>query len=181
MSLWNRLAYGLTIAPRLRRLKLQFPDAIIFPTGSRYVCDPAPITTDVDFLVYVPGRMSLVNSDLEFYGYQKSDWKEYHGSDKGEFTSWRRGPVNLIVTSSRKYALTFHTATHICKEYNVKSKYDRVLVHEWVSGNRPEWEGALLFEPLPVLGELLDSMTGPHGHAIHMAYRAKHGLMEEFL
>ena len=167
MSLLQKLVYHLTIKPRLNKLKKLLPEAIIQPTGSRYVCDPPVMGTDIDFLVYSEVD---VDSTLLVAGYAKTILQ--YPMDGDQFNAWRRNKENLIVTSSVKYAEGFHTATHICKTKNIRSKFARVLIHEALRGT---WDDAILWDDKQ-LRDLLASFNGPYGHAIHQAYRAQHGL-----
>lgn len=169
----NTLSYMLTVRPRLMKLKAQLPECQIHPAGSRYVCSPPVYGTDIDFLIYAPLD---VGPKLEFLGFKKSMFTEYFKSPNqiDDFWAWRRRNVNLIVSSSLKYAETFHTATHICKSRNLKYKEHRVAVHEALRGN---WEQHkyLVAEGNP-LHSYLEAFNGPHGFALQKAYRAKHGL-----
>lgn len=174
MALLQKLVYHLTIKPRLNKLKRLLPEASIHPTGSRYVCSPPVMFTDIDFLIYTEVSIAGV---LILTGYKESEITDkYNGLTlTGDFQAWRKGNINLIVTSSRKYAETFHTATHICKLHNVRVKFDRIIVHETLRGNDPKLIGSRWFPT--EMNKLLGKFKGEHGASIHMAYRAKHGLV----
>jgi len=174
MGLLQKLAYRLTIKPRLNELKRLLPDASIHPTGSRYVCSPPSMFTDIDFLVYtedcVQTGLTLIRN-----GYKKSEIKDYSNLFiVGDFDAWRKGKVNLIITSSIKYAENFHTATYLCKLHNVRVKSDRILIHETLRGNKSFLIGSHWFPKN--FDTFLKRFNGEHGHAVHMAYRARHGL-----
>ncbi len=169
----SEIVFWLTIKPRMRNLQRLLPEASVHPTGSRYVCNPPVLNTDIDFLVFCEDDVS---SALLAAGYKKSNYREYFSRgeiDVNAFAAWRRGKVNLIVTSNVKYAETFHTATYICKQQNVEHKYQRVTIHEVVRGTMPAdhvvWNDELK--------ALLASFQGEHGHAIHKLYRVQHGLV----
>lgn len=176
MIFLNKLAYWLTIKPRLLSLKKLLPEARIHPAGSRYVCNPPSMFTDVDFLVYTENGVDDV---LIARGYVKTEFKEYanmFSSDgKNVFQPWRKGKINLVVTSSIQYAESFHTAAAICKTNNVLDKLDRVIIHEIIRGGitDPDLSCILLNDELT---KLLFKFFGPNRHAVHKAYRAKHGL-----
>lgn len=183
MKMWDELVYRVTVAPRLKRLKQLLPEAIIFPAGSRYVCSPPELTTDIDFLVYVADDLVAAYQKLLNTGYRKSDYRDYFGEESGDFTAWRKGKVNLIVTPSIKYALAYHTATYICKCENVQIKYDRVLIHEWLRGTlhlKDELDPLSSWVHWSKYRNLFEAVSSPHWHALHMAYRAQHGLTEQF-
>jgi hypothetical protein len=82
--------------PRMVELQKLLPNAQIFPTGSRYVCNPPIMGTDIDFIVYN-------EHDLEAFltkeGYSRSTLKEYLYCEKFNFLTVRKGRVNLIVST----------------------------------------------------------------------------------
>lgn len=166
------LVFWLTIAPRLKRLQWQFPEAKIFPFGSRYVCNPLPLFTDIDFMVYA--SMDDIKAKLIAYGYEESIHTNYSGQDIYDFTSWRKGIINLIVSPSKTFVERDLVATHMCKSWNVQRKWGRILVHEAIRGNMIDASGT---EYLPKdLVTLLTQMNGPHRVAMYEIYRAQHDL-----
>lgn len=172
MGVWNKLVWHLTIAPRLRRLQRLLPQAGVYPTGSRYICDPPYLWTDIDFLVYCP-----INLDdrLVAAGYTKSHFSNYGLlSSADDFDAWRKGKVNLIVTQKKEYADSFVAATHWCKQRNTLSKLVRVFVHEAFRGN---YDGASEMGCFTdAEKQFLKSLTTNYGRVLVSAYRAKHGL-----
>jgi len=174
MNLWSEFVIWLTVTPRLKRLQRQFPEAEFYPFGSRYVCTPPALTTDVDFMVY---SQEDITAKLVGYGYKKSEAFENCYSDVGggnEFSSWRKGVVNLVLVSTRSFLDKNITATHICKTKNLRRKYHRIVVYEALRGNKTE---SLPDDFCPQLQSFLESLNGPHGHAIYMAYRIQNGLV----
>lgn len=180
------LTYALTIKPRLLLLRKHFSDAFIFPAGSRYVCSPPVFGTDIDFLVL---NEASIDKKLLSLGFVKTEWKDYSGSgvDERPISTWRKRSVNLIVTPSQEYAETFHTATHICKKYNLRAKYHRVLVHESLRGEHDveALRLAILHKTFPEgirfpveVANLLDVFRSDYGKALQKAYRAQQGLEE---
>lgn len=174
MPLLQDIAYNLTIRPRMYFLKKLLPEAIIRPTGSRYVCNPPVLTTDVDFLVF---SEKSIHGRLLSVGYKEALWINYSWVDDKNFISWRKGNTNLIVTSSLKYAEAFDTATYLCKKHNIRWKLDRAILHEGLRGNLKPLENNLEHTDIPLkVRELVCSCNGQYGHAILKAYRAKQGL-----
>lgn len=174
MKLWSDFVIWLTVKPRLKRLQRQFPEAEFHPFGSRYVCSPPALSTDIDFLVYSDADLS---AKLVAHGYNKSTYWELYFSDVGggnEFVSWRKGVVNLAVVPTRAFLEKNLTATHICKARNIRRKYHRVLVYEALRGTLLAMADNSLD---PELRSFLESLNGPHGHAIYMAYRIQNGLV----
>lgn len=165
------LSYMCTIRPRLMKLRALLPEAKIHPAGSRYVCSPPVYGTDIDFLIYSEafiGNMLIENN------YVMTSLKEYaHIIDKSKFSCWRRGKVNLIVTWDRAFAEAFQTGTHISKSFNVKHKRQRVVIHGTLRGEDWKYEYPNME---PAIVQLLETFQCQHGHALHKAYRAKHGL-----
>jgi hypothetical protein len=168
----NEVVYWLTIAPRLRGLQRLLPEARIHPTGSRYVCSPPVMGTDIDFLVYDP---SNIDDILVAAGYVKSPFTEYHNSSRAvdDFDAWRKGKVNLIVTRTLNYALPFHTATFVCKRDNITEKCMRVAVHEALRGNENEM---CFLDPTGDLFKWLEKFISPHRMTLIKIYRAQQGL-----
>lgn len=178
------MAYWFTIKPKMILLQKLLPEAKIHPTGSRYVCAPPVMNTDIDFLVYTE---KVVDMELREAGYVKTSFS-HHGTSGGKpgdpFTGWRRGKVNLVVSSSLQYAETFHTATYIGRLYNLRDKSDRVIIHECLRGNKNmknlTVHSSAYFDSdgTKKVGfqRLLDGFSGQYANAFHKAYRAKHGL-----
>ena len=176
-QLLPKMIYFLTIKPRLNKLKKLLPEASIYPSGSRYVCNPPVMTTDIDFLVWCEKELEVKLAKL---GYRKSMVNNGYGAmvdayPNANFLSLRKGKVNLIVTTDRKFADGWVVATHICKKYNFRWKWNRVQVYEALRGNfEPDWfpEG---FDR--DLIDLLASFNGYYGNTMLQAYRAQHGLV----
>ncbi len=169
MNWLSNLAFKFTIEPKLNALRALLPGARVHPAGSRYVCSPPRMFTDIDFLIYA----SDVDDVLNAAGYTKSEFTRYFSfttQDPDQFAAWRKGNINLIVTSDLHYAETFHTATHICKLHNIRRKDDRVIVHEALRRTYDVSEGWPLHH-------LIAPFVGPHANTMHKIYRAQHGLV----
>lgn len=178
MRVLQEVAYWLTIWPRLKRLKKLLPNAKIYPCGSRYVCNPPVMHTDVDFLVYSEAGVSR---KLEAAGWDNATWQDYCGNISADdsFVSWRKGSVNLIVMTSKRGADRFNVATHISRAYNIRPKYARVLVYEALR-RHPEWSAIKAWlADYPKLITFLENANGANGNAVIAIYRAQHGLTEE--
>lgn len=177
----NDIAYWLTIRPRLNRLKKLLPGAVIFPAGSRYVCNPPVMHTDVDFLIYVP-NIKTTNTEwlLTCCKYKESLMSDYRMTFATKpITCFRRGVVNLIVTWNEDYYRGFRTATHICKRFNVRHKMERVTVHEALNGAFDKGHDFWELKSYPELQQLILNFCGPHGATYHKVYRLQHGLDKE--
>jgi hypothetical protein len=176
MKYWLRdLVYHTTIVPRMKWLQHQLPDVKIFPFGSRYVCNPPTMDTDIDFLVYSKNN---ITSKLERLGYKLRDY--YYGNRPGagrwKFTSWRKGKVNLVVSSSKELIEVDVIAAHICRRYNIRHKDGRIIVHEAMRGSYHQ-EAEIGFNILyPEVAELLSKLCGTNGNTMIKAYKAIHNV-----
>jgi hypothetical protein len=97
------------------------------PVGSRYICDPAPMDTDVDFICLTENAM---RSEAMLIG---AGWQE-NGSRLPDninqnFISYKKGEVNLVVTPSHKFYSAFLEASNFCRKLNVMEKSDRQRIH----------------------------------------------------
>lgn len=113
----------------------------IQPCGSRITCDPPVMDTDEDWLVVHSGR----RADEIAFMLQGAGWdQESVNYDDSYFASWRKGRVNLLITSDETWADRHRAATFLCKRLNLMVKADRialfraVLYSEFCSWVRPE-------------------------------------------
>lgn len=111
------------------------------PCGSRVTCFPAPKDTDEDYLVEVPAdsspviakgqdKIALVVSLLNDSGFHWEGGKHYQIQIAGDFMSFRRDDVNLIVTGNEKFANQHRLATYVCKRLNILNKLHRITVFQ---------------------------------------------------
>lgn len=112
-------------------------------TGSRVICDPPVLDTDLDYLVYV--------RDLDEAGWWFSshhwkncfeDWEDKVDKDPGtqadyytveiadgaRFQAWRRKEVNVIVTDDELLHLRSRAATLLAAQLNLQSKAERIAL-----------------------------------------------------
>ena len=170
--LYVDLIYYLTIKPRLTRLKYLLPEAQIFPTGSRYVCNPPVLITDIDFLVYSEDDLRDRFEELKF---TETTWAHYSAEpDDSDFTLWRKGPINLITTNNKEFADEFNLATHIVKAHNVRNKAARVAVYDILNevDMYDDYPNSLSKE----LIQFCNKLTGPYKDSLRAAYMAKHNI-----
>lgn len=94
-----------------------------FFTGSRVICNPPVMTTDLDIVVQVHADKFI--DELVYLGYM------HCGSDKypqGDFVALRKGGINLIVVfTDRKYDL-WYAATVAATILNLTNKNDRIAL-----------------------------------------------------
>lgn len=106
----------------------------ISAAGSRVTCNPAPDTSDHDYLVYADGDDGILSQVVAILSTAGFEWegnsKHYqHCGDEG-FMSWRKDQLNLIVTKNPGFARRHKLATQVCKELNLMNKADRIRLFQ---------------------------------------------------
>lgn len=105
-----------------------------FRTGSREICNPPPLDTDEDYLVWSLSEVSgYLDVLLELGGWTYQD-RPY--GENLEFDSWRKGSVNILKTSDTNFALKFKLATKVAKGFNLLKKEDRISLFEAILYDR---------------------------------------------
>lgn len=175
MLFLQKLAYVTTIAPRLRKLRRYLPKAEVVPAGSRYVCNPPKMFTDIDFLIWAEDdAREEVHLVLQGLGYRETIHVLRYANLMNKFRCYRKGKVNLIVAEKYEYFLSFDVGTLICKRFNVRDKHMRVIIHEILrSGDLTVFYAAelvLIHEPFK---RLLEPLCGPHRIALMKAFRIR--------
>ena len=104
------------------------------PVGSRVTCDPAPTDTDIDYL--------LLSADGNVLAYIHQDGWILGGSviadaankvsREDRFSSFKKGNVNLIVTTSARFFERFMAATYVAHRLNLLCKTDRISLFQAV-------------------------------------------------
>jgi hypothetical protein len=99
--------------------------------GSRAICVPPPQDTDMDFLCLSKREEDeqLITTLLEKDGYKKDG--HY---DLSKFQSFKKGIVNVILTSDKDFYDKFIIAMLVCKELNVLDKKKRIKIHHLIIG-----------------------------------------------
>lgn len=102
-----------------------------FVSGSRVICNPPVTDTDLDIVVLVDAGTAPVEFiDL---GYKDSSGDYAVGMQTTRsFTAFRRGEVNLVVTSDPVLFERYKLATEWATKLNLKSKRDRAQFFELV-------------------------------------------------
>jgi len=91
-------------------------------TGSRVICTPPVLDTDLDIVVLVNDYK--VRVDIEALGYTLTS-KDY--GDAGEFYCYRKGDINLIVTDQPQWFEKWRSTTELAKSLNLKTKAYRAF------------------------------------------------------
>jgi hypothetical protein len=101
----------------------------ISPAGSRYTNGAGH---DQDYLVEVPDdNRQLLDINLLDAGWTPESGQLDYRPEQGEehpFDSWRKGELNLIVTTDHKYAQRHRLATAVLKQIKLPEKNDRIYV-----------------------------------------------------
>ncbi len=113
-------------------IRLELVDiTAIEPTGSAYTCNPPVLDTDIDFICKVESmpEFKAVAVDLGWEPYEpdpdSDEEEEYDLGDEGDFISFRRDDINLIVTQHQSFYDEYVLATSLCKRFNLLEKQDR--------------------------------------------------------
>lgn len=104
--------------------------------GSTYISGEG---SDLDLVVYIRAQV-IRQSDAVFELYEWGYIKTGHGSgEDDEFTTLRKGDVNLMVTSDRDFMVGFEQAAEVCKyvtqelapffPHGVLTKAQRIKIH----------------------------------------------------
>lgn len=99
---------------------------LFHPTGSRYICDPPQMHTDIDTVILAkPGYQDQLRKE----GWDTSSTEPEYESTGG-FTSWRKGEENYIVTEEPDFYHRFVKATELAKQSNLTAKADRIALFQ---------------------------------------------------
>lgn len=105
-------------------------------------CNPAPVGTDTDYLVFVATDAHLSNL-MTYLSNENWKWEgateHYQNVCANTFTSFRRDGDNLIVTTNREFVRLHKIATRICTRLNLMSKPDRIMLFQAVLYGNTEW------------------------------------------
>ena len=104
---------------------LGFP---FFRTGSREICSPPPMNTDVDFVVLdMEGNGKFCDN-----GFQMTTEDRRNEYGETDFETYRRGEVNLIVVHSWQQFKAWKAATAAAKQMNIIEKGKRIALFQGV-------------------------------------------------
>ena len=97
--------------------------------GSRETCDPAPVGSDEDWLVLLSCGIERVDAEncLDLNGWVRGGSLPRDG-EPGEFSSFKKDDLNIILTHDPEFYHRFIVGTSICKRLNLMDRDDRVAV-----------------------------------------------------
>jgi hypothetical protein len=107
--------------------KPKFSCTMSHPIGSRYICSPPPMDTDIDTLFLVPD-LEIAQQALEDEGWI-CDAGDAYDLNQWSFISMRKGENNYILTDQFSFYEYFVLAADVCKHLNITSKNERIWVH----------------------------------------------------
>ena len=106
--------------------------------GSRITCNPPPVDTDQDVLVFIDEanaddfvwRMKQTGFNVELgEGYAED---ALNSGEEDRFQSYRLGDVNLIVTVDERFYTLFSAATAMARRANLMQKEERIALFQAV-------------------------------------------------
>lgn len=108
-----------------------------FLTGSREICSPPVMDTDIDVMVKVRSKRfatALRKNGWEVFDKRGDKYaKSQNPNDHDNwFVSCRNGPVNIIYTESWPFFNKFHAAHRVAKRLNLTDKRDRIALFQAV-------------------------------------------------
>lgn len=100
-----------------------------FPTGSRIICDPPVLDTDIDYVILVENKNKFEKEIFQI-GFRDSSHNTLcnYLNIKSEFNSYKRDQINLIITESESFYNKFFTFTNEARLRNLTKKSDRVAL-----------------------------------------------------
>lgn len=102
----------------------------LMPVGSRATCNPAPVDTDEDWLLFTYADMA---DSLRTAGFSQDGSPQFYtGNDAGGFRSWRLGNLNVVTTQDEDFFWRFATATDLARRFNLLAKADRIALFQVV-------------------------------------------------
>lgn len=104
---------------------------LVEPVGSRSIEGAAGSPSDLDYLVLD----RAVDRKTFSYWLGRNGFEEGGSRIPGQhFTSYKKGKVNFIVTSSEDFYKKFLSANTVAKVHGVKNKEDRITVFGHIMG-----------------------------------------------
>ena len=96
-------------------------------TGSRYICNPAPMDTDEDWIALDVGWHLF--TALGKAGFEKNTDPELYDA-MPDFWAFRLGEFNVVVTDEKSFFDRFCAATELAKTRNLLIKQDRIALFQ---------------------------------------------------
>lgn len=100
----------------------------MYPTGSRHICNPPVMDTDIDYIVLVNKNSYDLDRYLQDLGF-KTNFEDYPMT---EFRSWKMEELNYIITDDVGFYNNMVTATRLAKKLNLLDKQQRIACFDYV-------------------------------------------------
>ena len=97
--------------------------------GSRTIENGWHSGSDYDFLIYGVDRIPEVMSEL---GYKLEVGDAHYEPSEGDFNSWRKGNVNVIITDNHLFFLKFQFANNLAKARKLVKRKNRVSLFSYI-------------------------------------------------
>lgn len=110
-------------------IKLQELGCEIYCVGSRTIQQGFTDESDYDFLVFKAKPLPEVMEDL---GYNLEKGSAHYEPSEGQFNSWRKGSVNIILTKDNLFKLKFLLANNTAKALRLVKREERVRLFQKV-------------------------------------------------
>lgn len=106
-----------------------YPQVIsMYPTGSRFTCNPPVMDTDIDYLILVERDSYEFDDYLEKLGFVTN----YLDYPMQEFRSWKKEELNYIITDDVVFYDNMKKATQLAKKLNLLDKQQRIDCFDYV-------------------------------------------------
>lgn len=102
----------------------------IYCVGSRTIRGGFTAKSDYDFLVYNPnGETWNLMEELE---YTLESGSEHYEPSEGQFNSWRKNNINIIMTGDKLFSLKFLCANNLAQAIGLTTRPERVKLFQKV-------------------------------------------------
>jgi len=115
--------------------------AIQFLTGSREICNPPVMNTDIDICVRVLGEPGITEEQqiLGFKHYlRERGWTQHGDYPDSDTESWKKDEYNIILHKTELSYNLWYVATQVAKKLNLLNKEDRIMLFDAVIGGQFE-------------------------------------------
>lgn len=122
------------------------PCVDLYETGSKFICNPPVTDTDEDWIVDCSFENQYYDAAvyLETQGFKRSNMDcDDYDDIRENFTSYRKGDINLILCNKKPFYKKFVLATLIAKELNLLEKEHRISLFQAMLYGRYEGEDML--------------------------------------
>lgn len=98
--------------------------------GSTFTCNPPPTTTDIDVLCLLQPHIGIIDGAVA--PLLEADFTFNDNYNMAEFSSMKKGKINIILTKHESFFNGFIKARNVCKLLNIMDKPTRIKVHQLI-------------------------------------------------